>query len=108
MRAYQKQVFEKLPNVLMINLKRFVYTDRLIKKKEHVQFQEVLTIADHHVSPQLRLGVFKRSDKAGSKRNYRLFSVVEHIGHQATRGHYVCYTLDSRNYWIKFDDKKFH
>lgn len=44
MRAYQKQSIEKLPNILMINLKRFVYTDRLIKKKEHVYFEDILVI----------------------------------------------------------------
>ena len=73
-------MFEKLPNILMINLKRFVYTDRLIKKKEHVHFKETLVIEDRHVSPQLQLGVFKKSSAAGSNRTYRLFSVVEHIG----------------------------
>jgi ubiquitin C-terminal hydrolase len=79
-KAHQKLLFEKLPNVLIINLKRFVYTDRLIKKKEHVYFGDILTIEDHHVSPQLQLGVFKKASSAGSKRKYRLFSVVEHIG----------------------------
>ena len=52
-KAFQRQMFEKLPNILMINLKRFVYTDRLIKKKEHVYFEDVLTIEDKHVSNQL-------------------------------------------------------
>jgi len=32
--------------------------------------------------------------------------VVEHIGQLATRGHYVCFTLDSHNDWIKFDDHR--
>lgn len=50
-RAHNQPLFEKLPNTLMINLKRFVYTDRLIKKKEHVFFDTILTIEDHHVSP---------------------------------------------------------
>ena len=97
----------KLPNIFIINLKRFVYTDRLIKKKEHVYFEDTLTIEDNHVSSQLQLGIFKKASVAGSKRKYRLFSVVEHIGQFANRGHYVCYTLDSHNDWIKFDDKRF-
>lgn len=50
-KAHQRHLFEKLPNVLMVNLKRFVYTDRLIKKKEHVYFEDTLTIEDRHVSP---------------------------------------------------------
>jgi ubiquitin C-terminal hydrolase len=90
----------------MINLKRFVYTDRLVKLKEHVDFDEVITIEDRHVSPQLQLGVFRRAGEKGTKRQYRLFSVVEHIGNQAHRGHYICYTLDSSNKWVKFDDKR--
>lgn len=105
-KASQKLLFEKLPNVLIINLKRFVYTDQLIKKKEHVFFEDSLTIEDRHVSPHLQLGVFKKASAAGSKRNYRLFSVVEHIGKFATRGHYVTYSLDACNEWIKFDDTR--
>ena len=65
-RASQNQLFEKLPNILIINLKRFVYTDRLIKKKEHVYFESTLTIEDRHVSPQLQLGIFKKASLAGS------------------------------------------
>ena len=60
-RAHHQPLFEKLPNTLIINLKRFVYTDRLIKKKEHVFFEEELTIQDNHVSPQLQLGIFKKA-----------------------------------------------
>ena len=52
-RAYQKDLFEKLPNVLMINLKRFIFTDKLIKKKEFVDFKDILTIEDKYVSPTL-------------------------------------------------------
>jgi|TARA_B110000285_G_C15065020_1_gene584601 hypothetical protein len=44
-------LFEKLPNILVVNLKRFVYTDRLVKKKEHVYFEDVLVIEDPYVSP---------------------------------------------------------
>jgi hypothetical protein len=45
-RATNKVLFEKLPNILMLNLKRFIWTDRLVKKKEHVYFDEVLEIQD--------------------------------------------------------------
>ena len=105
-RAYQNQLLEKLPNVLMLSLKRFIYTDRIIKKREMVYFDDVLKIQDHHVSPQSRLGIFNQKAH-GTNRSYRLTSVVEHIGKQGNRGHYVCYTLDNENEFIKFDDKKF-
>ena len=97
---------EKLPNVLMLSLKRFIYTGRIVKKKEMVYFEDVLQIEDHQVSPQSRLGVFNQ-EAHGTKRSYRLFSVVEHIGKQGNQGHYVCYTLDNQNDFIRFDDKVF-
>ena len=47
-------MFDKLPNILVINLKRFIYTNsQLIKKKEHVSFDDILVIEDNHVSPDL-------------------------------------------------------
>ena len=49
--AHNQMLFEKLPNILVVNLKRFVYTDRLIKKKEHVYFEDTITIEDKYVSP---------------------------------------------------------
>lgn len=60
-RATNRFQFEKLPNTLMLNLKRFIWTDRLVKKKEHVYFDEILEIQDRHVSPQLQIGIFKRA-----------------------------------------------
>jgi len=32
--------------------------------------------------------------------------VVEHIGNTAARGHYICYTLDSMDNWVCFDDTR--
>jgi ubiquitin C-terminal hydrolase len=66
-RAHHTLMFEKLPNILMVNLKRFVYRDGMIKKKEHVYFDDVLTIEDRHVSPCLQLGIFKRSSEVKAR-----------------------------------------
>ena len=55
----------------------------------------------------LQMGVFKKqSGSAEHSRRYRLISVVEHLGNFAHKGHYICYSLDPSNNWIKFDDKK--
>ena len=35
-RYTKKELFEKLPNVLIINFRRFIFKERLIKKTEHV------------------------------------------------------------------------
>lgn len=101
-----KILFEKLPNVLIINFKRFIFKDKLIKKKEHVKFSDILVIADKYVSPMLQMGIFRKTSQSDKNRRYRLFSVVEHVGQYAHKGHYVCYTLDSDNQWVLFDDKK--
>ena len=50
------------------------------------------------------MGVFNKAVQEMITPKYRLFSVVEHIGHQATSGHYVSYTMDSDDSWKRFDD----
>lgn len=95
-RATHKQLISKLPNTLCLQFKRFIFTDRLIKKKEFISFDEVLTIPDEIVASSLRLGIFnEKSHNRQSAPKYRLFSVIEHIGQYAHRGHYVSYTMDS-------------
>ena len=47
--------------MLCIQLKRFIYTDRPIKMKEFIEFDEVLTIPDSLVTPSLRLGIFNEN-----------------------------------------------
>ena len=91
--------------MLCIQLKRFIFTTRPIKIKESVDFDEVLTIPDAIVTPSLRLGIFNENNQnRGGSPRYRLFSVVEHLGGQANRGHYISYTMDSDDQWKKFDD----
>lgn len=113
-RAWHKQLIDKLPNVLCIHLKRFIYTDRLIKMKDYIKFDEVLKITDKFVSEQLRVGIFNTQVQTKSQKTevrvepteYRLFSVVEHIGEFAHRGHYVAFSLDSEDHWQCFDDQR--
>ena len=103
--ASQKYMFEKLPNVLCIHIKRFIFTNelRVIKAKEHIDFEEVMTISDSFLSPSLKLGIFNKQTKELPK--YRLFSVVEHIGTKASSGHYVSHTMDCEDHWKKMDDR---
>ena len=75
--------------------------------KEFVEFDEVLTIPEQILAPSLRLGVFNENRQVRKQApQYRLFSVVEHLGQHAHRGHYVSYTMDSDDQWKKFDDDK--
>ena len=92
--------------MLCIQLKRFIFHGRPIKMQENIDFDEVLTIPDSIVAPSLRVGIFNenRSNRNSGAPSYRLYSVVQHLGQQATRGHYISYTMDSDDQWKKFDD----
>ena len=96
MRATHKQLISKLPNVLCIHLKRFIWVDHLVKMKDFVSFAPLITIGKEWLA----------SNMDSMCKQYRLFSVVEHVGEFAHRGHYVCYAMDSNDEWKKFDDMK--
>jgi ubiquitin C-terminal hydrolase len=78
-------------------LKRFIWCDKLVKIKEKIRFDTVITIKPQWLASNMDIQL---------NRQYRLFSVVEHVGEFAHRGHYVSYTLDSNDDWQKFDDQK--
>jgi len=45
-KAYYKQTLDKMPNILILHLKRFIYKERAIKMKEDIYFPVILTIED--------------------------------------------------------------
>jgi ubiquitin C-terminal hydrolase len=77
--------------------------------KEDVYIDRYLKISDSMVTSGLKIGAFntKLDQTNSANREYELFSVVQHIGSSAIHGHYVCYTLDSQDDWVKFDDKDY-
>lgn len=77
--AYYKQHLDKLPKILIIHLKRFIYRERPIKMKEDIYFPNVLNIEDQFVSQGLKVGAFNKIEEVKG-RQYRLFSVVNHKG----------------------------
>jgi hypothetical protein len=56
--------------------------------RDYVAFDPVIEISQEWLAPNLH---------GGRKREYRLFSVVEHLGEFAHRGHYINYALDSED-----------
>jgi ubiquitin C-terminal hydrolase len=65
--------------------------------KDYISFAPTITINKE----------FLASNLAGAKpKEYRLYSVVEHVGEWAHRGHYICYSMDAEDEWLKFDDGK--
>ena len=65
--------------------------------KDYVAFEPIIEIQNEWLAASLQ---------GNKKREYRLYSVVEHIGEWAHRGHYINYALDSNDDWKKFDDTK--
>lgn len=92
-----KRSIHKLPKVLILNIKRFIYKGKVIKMQEEVEFPFVLKIEENWLDASVA---------SGKTPEYRLFSVIEHRGPYAFKGHYVSYTLDQDNQWILFNDAK--
>lgn len=65
--------------------------------KDYISFEPVVEISNQWLATNLQ---------GNKKREYRLFSVVEHIGEWAHRGHYINYALDSEDDWKKYDDQR--
>ena len=68
-------VIHKLPNVLVIHLKRFSYGNMFAKITKPVQFGAEMLVP------------FGTSGKA----KYELYGVVVHHGHSTHSGHYIAY-----------------
>ncbi|KAK0635893.1 hypothetical protein B0T17DRAFT_587236 [Bombardia bombarda] len=96
-------LFEALPPVLIIQFKRFKYTNKTSYKLcKHIEYPMELVFPAGMLSPEHRI----ISAMEGLPR-YQLTSVVYHIGGNANTGHY---TVDVRRQdgheWIHFDDDK--
>jgi len=88
--AQKRMVFKRLPQVLVIHLKRFKFI-------EHLQrFQKLY----YRVSFPSNLVL---EDSAESYRCYNLFAVVTHIGSGPSHGHYYSF-VKSGPCWLLFDD----
>lgn len=91
--ARKEIIFETLPKVLQIQLKRFEYdylTGRMAKVNDRHEFYEEINLSKY------------TEDKANVI--YKLFSVIVHTG-TATEGHYLAYIspgLDGN--WFRFND----
>ena len=55
--ATHYQQIDKLPKILILHLKRFIYRGGPIKMQEDIYFRTVLQISDFILAPPLRLGL---------------------------------------------------
>uniref|UniRef100_H0X0F8 Ubiquitin carboxyl-terminal hydrolase n=1 Tax=Otolemur garnettii TaxID=30611 RepID=H0X0F8_OTOGA len=98
----RRVTLEKLPPVLVLHLKRFVYekTGGCQKLIKNIDYPVDLEISKELLSPGVKNKNFK------CHRTYRLFAVVYHHGGSATGGHYTTDVFQiGLNGWLRIDDQ---
>ncbi|XP_066098526.1 ubiquitin carboxyl-terminal hydrolase 10 isoform X1 [Saccopteryx bilineata] len=98
----RRVTLEKLPPVLVLHLKRFVYekTGGCQKLIKNIEYPVDLEISKELLSPGVKNKNFK------CYRTYRLFAVVYHHGSSATGGHYTTDVFQiGLNGWLRIDDQ---
>ncbi|XP_004842782.2 ubiquitin carboxyl-terminal hydrolase 10 isoform X1 [Heterocephalus glaber] len=98
----RRVTLEKLPPVLVLHLKRFVYekTGGCQKLAKNIDYPVDLEISRELLSPGVKNKNFK------CHRTYRLFAVVYHHGNSATGGHYTTDVFQiGLNGWLRIDDQ---
>ncbi|MPC07657.1 Ubiquitin carboxyl-terminal hydrolase 10 [Portunus trituberculatus] len=99
--VFKQVLLEHLPNVLILQLKRFIYDKDggLQKVMKKVNFPIDLEITKELMSSHSR-GKFSHV-----QRKYKLLGVVYHDGKEATKGHYVVDIYHGGyNCWLRCDD----
>ncbi|MDC6271937.1 hypothetical protein PP707_06525, partial [Acetobacter pasteurianus] len=86
---------KKLPNVLVINLKRFKYDEKIDK---------LVKLFDS-ISYPFKLRLFNTTDDCFENILYELYALVIHIGGGPMHGHYVSICKIKAGLWLLFDDE---
>eukprot|EP01118_Nematostelium_gracile_P017797 TRINITY_DN7716_c0_g1_i1.p1 TRINITY_DN7716_c0_g1~~TRINITY_DN7716_c0_g1_i1.p1 ORF type:complete len:385 (+),score=91.04 TRINITY_DN7716_c0_g1_i1:19-1173(+) len=93
--AEKRIKIRRLPNTLVLHLKRFKYVEQAQRYKKLIQ---------RVVFPfELRLEN-TTDDAEDPERLYDLFAIVIHIGSGPNHGHYIS-IIKSHGHWLKFDDE---
>lgn len=98
--AYSRITIQKLPPVLILHLKRFIYDKNGGCKK-------VMKKTEYPINLEFKKELFSAEAKRAKKsNNYTLFAVMYHDGEEAIKGHYISdiYHHGSKS-WIRCDDR---
>lgn len=97
--AWQQVTIEELPIVLILHLKYFDYRlDGCTKILKQIEFPLELKI-------ETKLLSSKSLHASPTERQYQLFAVVYHDGHESSKGHYVTDTFhQGYGTWLRCDD----
>ncbi|XP_063606456.1 ubiquitin carboxyl-terminal hydrolase 36-like isoform X2 [Penaeus indicus] len=94
--ATKRHLIERAPHVLLIQLKRFTYSGGKISK--HINIQKTIDIS------RFVNGVQKQGGAGSGPYQYRLTSMVIHIGGSQHGGHYTAVAESSSGTMFEFDD----
>ncbi|KAM4570840.1 ubiquitin hydrolase B-like [Fundulus diaphanus] len=95
--------FSTLPNVLILHLKRFIFTSTYTVKKikNPIALSRELVVKEEFMANK------------NTTARYSLVGVVSHMGSSADSGHYICDSIhrrpdmgDSANSWLTYDDER--
>ena len=96
-----QRLLEQLPEVLILQLKRFVYSvDGGLQKV----VKDITISVDLEINKEL-ISAQGRKKLSADKCRYKLTSIVYHDGKEATKGHYVSDVYHAGyNCWLHYDD----
>ncbi|KAI8909773.1 ubiquitin carboxyl-terminal hydrolase 10 [Gorgonomyces haynaldii] len=92
--ATKQALFEMLPPMLIIHIKRFIYDSvgGTLKSHKHISYPHELTFNANILA------------KFTPPTTYQLVGVVYHHGKNAMGGHYTCDVKRQSGEWLRFDD----
>jgi ubiquitin carboxyl-terminal hydrolase 10 len=95
--AWQQIMLDELPKILILHLKCFDFKlNGCIKIVKALEFPIVLKIEDKLLSSKTQ---------SAKEKQYKLFSVVYHVGKEALKGHYITDAFHvGYNSWLRYDD----
>ncbi|GIY14858.1 ubiquitin carboxyl-terminal hydrolase 10 [Caerostris darwini] len=98
--AFTQMTFQKLPPVLILHLKRFVY-DKFGGCKKVMKKADYPLVLD--INKDMFASDIKKSQRA---QQYKLFAVMYHDGEEAVKGHYISDVFNHGSQtWIRCDDR---
>jgi ubiquitin C-terminal hydrolase len=102
MDAIRYSVFEKLPKILFVHLKRFKFNECEMEKVHNtIEYPDEIDMSRYYALKMDKNGNIEYSDDL----TYTLYAVIVHQG-QINSGHYYAYIKEYKSQrWIKFNDK---
>jgi ubiquitin C-terminal hydrolase len=101
--AIRYSVFEKIPKILLVQLKRFKYTEDYLMQKVHsrMEYPEEIDMSRYYAFKMDKSGRHEYPDDL----LYSLYAVIVHQG-QIDSGHYFIYVKEYESQrWVKLNDK---